>query len=67
MVEVFGAGTVVHLSPKDLGLNSGIWDCFHTIRGWILGVVFGWFGTKFRDCFRTVQTKFMDCFWTVRA
>ena len=24
MVEVFGAGTVVHFSSKDLGLNAGL-------------------------------------------
>ena len=32
MVEVFGAGIAVHLSPKDLGLNARIWDCFRTVR-----------------------------------
>ena len=40
MVEVFGARTTVHFSPKDLGLRAGIWDHFRTVRGWVFGVVF---------------------------
>ena len=39
MVEVFGAGIAVHLSPKDLGLNARIWDYFRTVR----------------DCFWTIR------------
>ena len=31
MVEVFGAGTAVHFSLKNMGLNAGFWDCFVTI------------------------------------
>ena len=30
MVEVFGVETTVHFSPKDLGLNAGI---FRTVFG----------------------------------
>ena len=37
MVEIVGAGTAVHCSPKDLGLNVGFWGLFWVV----LGVVFG--------------------------
>ena len=33
MVEVFGAGSATHFSPKYLGLNAGLWDCFRIVQG----------------------------------
>ena len=41
MVEVFGAGSTVHFSSKDLGLNARLWDCFRIVRGWIFEDVLG--------------------------
>ena len=32
MVEVFKVGTALHFSPKDLGLNVGIWGYFRTVK-----------------------------------
>ena len=43
MVEVFRAGTAVHLSLKNVGLNARFWDCFRTVR------------TEIMDCFWKVQ------------
>ena len=51
MVEVFGARTTVHFSPKDLGLRGGIWDYFQTVRGWIFGAVFEQPGIEFPKLF----------------
>ena len=45
MVEVFGAGTVVHFSSKYLGLNVGLSGLFSDSSE-----------LKFRDCSRTVRS-----------
>ena len=53
MVEMFGAGTAVHFSSKDLGLNAGLLvlfsdnleqkfrNCFLTVWSWIMRLIFG--------------------------
>ena len=55
MVEIVRAGTTVHFSPKDLGLNAGFSELFSNSSK-----------LNLRDCFRTVQTEIMDCFQIVR-
>ena len=41
MVEVFGAKSAVHFSPKDLGLNVRLRGYFWTVRSWIMRLIFG--------------------------
>ena len=41
MVEVFGVGTAVHFSPKDLGLNAEFLRLFEAILGLIFGLLLG--------------------------
>ena len=47
MVEVFGAGTAVHFSPKNLGPNAGFLGLFSDSPRLFLGSP----ELKFRDCF----------------
>ena len=56
MVEIVGAGTTLHFSPKDLGLNAGFSSLFSNSSE-----------LNFRDCIQIVRTKFIDCFRTVRS
>ena len=56
MVEIVGAGTAVHFSPKDLGLNAGF-SCLFS-NSLVLNL---W------DYFWRFRTEFMDCFGTVRS
>ena len=39
MVEILGAGTAVHFSPKDLGLNAGFFGQFWAVLGLIFGLL----------------------------
>ena len=55
IVESVKAGTTLHFSPKDLGLNAGFF-----------GSVFEQQKLNFRDCFKTVRNEFMDCFLVVQ-
>ena len=52
MVEVFGAKTAVHFSPKKLGLNAGFLGLFSDSPGLFLGCP----KLKFQDCFHTVRS-----------
>ena len=45
MVEVFGAGTAIHFSPKDLELNVGFSGLFSDSQE-----------SKFKDRFRIVRS-----------
>ena len=56
MVEIVGAGTAVHFSPKDLRLNAGFSSLFSNSSK-----------LNFLDCIRTVRTEFIDCFRAVRS
>ena len=56
MVEIVWAGTAVHFSPKDLGLNVGFSSLFSNSLE-----------LNFRDCCQIVQTEFMDRFRAIRS
>ena len=56
MVEIVGAGTAVHFSPKDLGLDARFSGLFSNSLK-----------MNFRDCFLTIRTEIMDCFQVVRS
>ena len=56
MVEIVRAGTTVHFSHKDLGLNVGFSGLFSNSPV-----------MNFWDCFRRVWTEFMDYFQIVRS
>ena len=47
MDGAFGAGTAVHFSPKDLGLNIGFLGLFSDNQRLDFPTVFGQSGTKF--------------------
>ena len=59
MVEVFGAGTIVHFNPKDLGLNAGFLGLFSDSPG----AVFRKSGTEIPELFSdSPEQNFWDYF-----
>ena len=77
MVELFGAGTVMHFSPKDLGMNAGFsglfsnspglnfQGCFRTVRKLIFGTVFGQSRLNLWTVFRQSRAEFLGPFLAV--